>query len=89
VNPQLQTPRLTLLPASPEAILALIDQPERFHAVTGEPAADGLRGFFVSAEVSPEWRWQLCPVAARRAYCDHAARIVEAPPRIGSVLWLR
>lgn len=33
----------------------LIDQPERFEQVLGMPAADGLRGFFVSDDVSPDW----------------------------------
>jgi [ribosomal protein S5]-alanine N-acetyltransferase len=33
----------------------LIDQPERFEQVLGVPAADGLRGFFVSDDVSPNW----------------------------------
>lgn len=51
----LQTLRLTLLPCFPEHILALIDQPERFGQVVGLHAAEALRGFFVSDEVSPEW----------------------------------
>jgi RimJ/RimL family protein N-acetyltransferase len=33
----------------------LIDQPERFEQVLGLPAADGLHGFFVSDDVSPNW----------------------------------
>ena len=33
----------------------LIDQPEGFEQVLGMPAADGLRGFFVSDDVSPDW----------------------------------
>jgi len=51
----LETLRLTLLPSSPEHLLTLIEQPERFERVTGVPAADGLRGFFVSDDVSPNW----------------------------------
>lgn len=51
----LETHRLTLLPCSPEHLLMLIDQPERFEQVLGMPAADGLRGFFVSDDVSPDW----------------------------------
>lgn len=33
----------------------LIDQPERFEQVLGLPVADGLHGFFVSDDVSPDW----------------------------------
>lgn len=51
----LETLRLTLLACSPEHILALIDQPARFEQLAGLPAAEGLRGFLVSDEVSPDW----------------------------------
>ncbi len=51
----LETPRLTLLPCSPEQLLALIDQPGQFERLTGLQAAEGLRGFYVSADVSPAW----------------------------------
>jgi RimJ/RimL family protein N-acetyltransferase len=43
------------MPCSPEHLLGLINQPQRFAELTGFPAADGLRGFFVSAEVSADW----------------------------------
>jgi [ribosomal protein S5]-alanine N-acetyltransferase len=33
----------------------LIEEPERFEGVTGFRAADGLREFFVSGDVSPDW----------------------------------
>ena len=51
----LETPGLRLLPWSPELLLVLIDQPERFDEVLGMPAADGLRGFFVSGDLPPDW----------------------------------
>lgn len=51
----LETRRLTLVPCSPEQLLALIDRPERFEELAGVPAAEGLREFYVSGEVSPEW----------------------------------
>jgi [ribosomal protein S5]-alanine N-acetyltransferase len=51
----LETPSLRLLPWSPELLLVLIDQPDRFDQVLGMPAADGLRGFFVSGDLSPHW----------------------------------
>ncbi|MBI2537029.1 MAG: GNAT family N-acetyltransferase [Gemmatimonadetes bacterium] len=51
----LETLRLTLLPCFPEQILALIDHPERFEELAGLHAADGLRDFFISDDVSPDW----------------------------------
>jgi RimJ/RimL family protein N-acetyltransferase len=51
----LETPRLTLRACSPEQILALIEQPERFQELTGFPVDDALRGFYVSDQVSPQW----------------------------------
>ena len=49
------TLHLMLMPCSPKHLLGLIHQPERFAELTGFPAADGLRGFFVSGEVSADW----------------------------------
>ena len=51
----LETPRLTLRPCSPDQLLALIEQPERFERLTGLPADEGLHGFYVSDDVSPRW----------------------------------
>ncbi len=51
----LETLRLTLLPCSPDHLLALIDRPERFEQLVGLPGAEGLGAFLVSAEVSPDW----------------------------------
>ena|SRR5688572_26465633 len=51
----LETTHLALQPCSAEHLLVLIDEPERFEQVLGMPAADGLHGFFVSADVSPDW----------------------------------
>lgn len=51
----LETPRLTLLPSSPQHILTLIDEPERFEDVAGMQVAEGFREFLVSDDVSPEW----------------------------------
>jgi RimJ/RimL family protein N-acetyltransferase len=48
-----------LIPCSPEQLLRLIQQPERFAELTGFRAAGSLRSFFVSGEVSPEWLAQL------------------------------
>jgi RimJ/RimL family protein N-acetyltransferase len=51
----LETPRLRLVPFSPQHWLALIEGAAAFRAVFGLPAAEGLRDLFVSGEVSPEW----------------------------------
>jgi [ribosomal protein S5]-alanine N-acetyltransferase len=51
----LATLRLILIPCSPEHLLGLIQEPERFAELTGFPPADGLRAFFVSEEVSADW----------------------------------
>jgi RimJ/RimL family protein N-acetyltransferase len=51
----LETSRLTLLPCAPRQLVALIDDPHRFEDLVGWPAADGLRAFFVSGELSPDW----------------------------------
>ena len=51
----LESARLTLVPSSPAQLLALMERPERFEELAGFPAADGLRDFFVSGDVSPQW----------------------------------
>ena len=48
----IETKRLRLVPFAPDQILALIEAPERFEALLGYPAADGLREFFLSDDVS-------------------------------------
>src|SRR5256885_6087027 len=54
-SPELRTPRLTLLAYRPEQLLALIEQPERFEEIAALTPAEGLRGFYVSGDVSPAW----------------------------------
>jgi RimJ/RimL family protein N-acetyltransferase len=51
----IDTPRLTLIAFKPEQLLALIEQPERFEEMAALTPADGLRGFYVSGDVSPHW----------------------------------
>jgi [ribosomal protein S5]-alanine N-acetyltransferase len=53
------TARLRLIPSSPIHLLALIDGLEQFEQSSGMKAAAGLREFFVSGDVSPEWLAQL------------------------------
>ncbi len=49
----IETVQLQLIPYSPEHLLGLIAGEERFEECFGLPAADGLRAFVVSDEVSP------------------------------------
>ena len=51
----LDTTRLTLRPCTPEQLLALIEQPDRFEDLVGLPAAEGLHAFYASDDVSPKW----------------------------------
>jgi RimJ/RimL family protein N-acetyltransferase len=51
----IETDHLRLLPFTPQQLLALVEQPERFEQLAGFPAAAGLREFFVSDEVSPKF----------------------------------
>ncbi len=51
----IETVHLRLAPFTPSQLLALIESEVRFEECFGLPAADGLRGFLVSDEVSPAW----------------------------------
>jgi RimJ/RimL family protein N-acetyltransferase len=51
----LETERLRLIACAPTQLLALIEHPDEFASLVGYPVADGLRGFYVSGDVSPEW----------------------------------
>ncbi len=66
VTTPLETAHLALIPAAPDHLLALIDQPDRFEAIAGLALAAELRGFYVSGAVSPDW------VAALRRASDRA-----------------
>jgi RimJ/RimL family protein N-acetyltransferase len=50
-----ETLRLTLQACSPQQLLALIEEPERFERLIGLPVAPELRGFYASDDVSPQW----------------------------------
>jgi RimJ/RimL family protein N-acetyltransferase len=51
----IETDDLRLERHTPDQLLALIEQPERYEQLAGFPAAAGLREFFVSGDVSPDW----------------------------------
>lgn len=50
-----RTEHLILRPFTPEQLIALVETPDEFEALTGFPAAAGLRDFFVSDDVNPAW----------------------------------
>jgi [ribosomal protein S5]-alanine N-acetyltransferase len=49
------TARLELIPIHPGHLLTLIERPDSFAAAFGAPAAPGLRDFFASDDVAPDW----------------------------------
>jgi RimJ/RimL family protein N-acetyltransferase len=55
----IETVRLRLLPFAPEHLLALIEGDRHFEEKLGLPAADGLRAFILSDDVSPAWLTRL------------------------------
>lgn len=67
VTTPLETARLRLVPCMPDHLLALLEHPEDFERLVGLPLADGLRGFYVSGEVSPDWLGALRAAAGEPA----------------------
>jgi [ribosomal protein S5]-alanine N-acetyltransferase len=55
----IQTAHLQLIPHAPAHILALMEGDQQFEEAFGLPAADGLRDFYTSEDVSPDWIAQL------------------------------
>src|SRR5256885_2295611 len=55
----IETARLQLLPYAPEHLLALLEGVPQFEERIGLRAADGLRDFYLSDDVSPAWLAQL------------------------------
>lgn len=52
---EIETAHLRLTPFAAEHVLALIQGEQPFEERFGLPAANGLRAFFVSDEISPDW----------------------------------
>jgi RimJ/RimL family protein N-acetyltransferase len=82
----IETVHLRLIPYSPDHLLALIEGEEGFEERFGWRAADGLRAFLVSDEVSPAWLAQLRASAAADPWV-HGFAIVHPESRsvIGNV----
>jgi [ribosomal protein S5]-alanine N-acetyltransferase len=60
----IETQRLRLISLAPKHTLALIEGYEAYKQCLGWAAADGLRDFYASGAVSPEWLAKLDPTAA-------------------------
>lgn len=81
MNPNL--PETELRPYAPQHLLALMEGEEAFRRSFGLPAAAGLRDFFISGEVSPQWLEQLR--AARSADpWTHGFAVIN--PSMGQVI---
>ena len=82
----LESVHLVLTPYSPTHLLALIESQERFEGCFGLPAAEGLREFLVSDEISPAWLAQLRTSVAEDPWV-HGFAIVQREERlvVGSV----
>ncbi len=82
----IETVHLRLIPYSPAHLLALIEGDERFEERFGLPAAEGLRAFIVSDEVSPAWLARLRASAAADPWV-HGFAVVHRESRsvIGNV----
>jgi RimJ/RimL family protein N-acetyltransferase len=55
----IETKNLKLISHSPQHVLALIEGTEKYAQSFGWPPANGLREFYVSKDVSPQWLEQL------------------------------
>jgi [ribosomal protein S5]-alanine N-acetyltransferase len=82
----IDTVRLQLMPFAPAHLLALIEGTEPFAECFGLPAAEGVREFFVSADVSPAWLAQLRTSATPDPWL-HGYAVVDRESRsvVGSV----
>ncbi len=82
----IETYHLQLTPYSPEHLLALVEGYESFRDCFGLPAADGLRAFIVSDEVSPAWLAHLRTSLAADPWL-HGFAVIDRESRsvIGSV----
>jgi RimJ/RimL family protein N-acetyltransferase len=80
------TRNLELRPYTPQALLALIDGVEQFRQEFGLAAADGMRGFIVSDEVSPAWLARLRATTVAADPWIHGFAVVHPESRsvIGS-----
>ncbi|MEX0713484.1 MAG: GNAT family N-acetyltransferase [Pirellulales bacterium] len=83
---EIETVHLRLIPYSPDQLLALIESYERFEACFGLRAAEGLRAFLVSDDVSPAWLARLRASASADPWV-HGFAVVHRESRsvIGSV----
>lgn len=82
----IETVRLQLISFSPAHLLALIDGYQQFEECFGLRAADGLREFFVSGDVSSAWLERLRTAVAADPWVHGFAVVdLESNSVIGSV----
>ncbi len=77
----LESVHLVLKPYSPEHLLALIEGQQHFEECFGLPAAEGLREFILSDDVSPAWLAQLRKSAAPDPWV-HGFAIIHREDRL-------
>jgi [ribosomal protein S5]-alanine N-acetyltransferase len=79
----LETSRLRLFPMSPAALLALFEGVPQFEREIGLRVAVGLRDFYVSDEVSPDWIAQIRASTTADPWI-HGFAVVERETVVGS-----
>ncbi len=79
----IDTPRLSLRPWDPAHLVALLESAEEFARVSPHRPGPGLRDFFASDDVSPEWVDALRRAAGPDAW-THGCAVVHEPLVIGS-----
>jgi [ribosomal protein S5]-alanine N-acetyltransferase len=77
----IETVHLRLLPYAPQQLLALIEGERQFEAQIGLRAADGLRDFIGSEEVSPAWLARLCTATVADPW-EHGFAVVHRESRL-------
>ena len=86
----METKNLKLVPHAPEHLRALIQGPDFYAQSFGSPPAKGLRDFFASDDVSPDWLAQLEEMLASARAEFQGARLADegsvnnalTPPRV-------
>jgi len=72
---------IQLVPQTPAQLLALIESAERFEKLSGFGVADGLRDYFVSDDVSPDWVANLRASSAASPWV-HGFAVVDPSARV-------
>ena len=76
------TARLRLVPQDPAYLVALMESPERFEAVSGLLAAEDLRDFLVAPDVSETWLEGLRAAGAADPWLHGFAAVQEETDQV-------